>query len=50
MRDKKGFFNEQWTKTEENNRRGETRGLLKKLEISQENFNAKIGIIKDRNG
>ena len=37
-RDKKAFFNEQWKKTQENNRMGKTRDLSRKLEISKEHF------------
>ena len=37
-RGKKAFFNEQCKKIEENNRMGKARDLLKKIEISRENF------------
>ena len=49
MRDKKGFFNEQWTKTEENNRRGETRGLFRKTGDTKGTFCPEMGTMKDRN-
>ena len=37
-------------KLEENNRRGKSRISSGKLEISSENFDPKLGTIKDRNG
>ena len=37
-RDKKDFFSNQCKEIEENNRMGKTRDLVKKLEISKENF------------
>ena len=37
-RDKKAFFSEQCKETEENNRMGKSRDLLRKLEISREHF------------
>ena len=48
-RDKKGFFSNQCKEIEENNRMGKTRDLLRKLEIYQGPFHAKMGSIKDRN-
>ena len=37
-RDKKAFFSDQCKEIEENNRKGKTRDLFKKLEIPRENF------------
>ena len=37
-KDKKAFFKEQRKEVEENNRMGKTRDLLKKMELSRENF------------
>ena len=37
-RDKKAFFNEDWKEIEENNRKGKTRDLFKKLQISKKYF------------
>ena len=37
-RDKKAFLSYQYKEIEENNRMGKTRDLVKKLEISKENF------------
>ena len=48
-RDKKAFFNEQCKETEENNRMGKTRDLVKKTGDTNRTFHAKIGMIKDRN-
>ena len=49
-RDKKAFLSEQCKETEENNRMGKTRELLKKIRDSKGTFHAKMGTIKDRNG
>ena len=49
-RDKKAFFNEQCIKLEENNRRGKTRDLFKKIRDTKGTFHSKMGTIKDRNG
>ena len=35
---------------EENNRKGKTRDLLKKIRDTKGTFHAKMGLIKDRNG
>ena len=43
------FLSEQWKETEENNRMGESRYLLKKIGDTKGTFHAKMGIIKDRN-
>ena len=49
-RDKKAFRSNQCKETEENNRMGKTRDLFKKIRDSKGTFNAKMGLIKDRNG
>ena len=49
-RDKKAFLSDQCKETEDNNRRGKTRDLFKKLRDTKETFHAKMSIIKDRNG
>ena len=48
-RDKKAF-SDQCKEIEENNRRGKTRDLFKKIPDTKETFHAKMGSIKDRNG
>ena len=50
MRDKKTFLSDQCKETEENNRVGKTRDLVKKIRDTKEIFHAKMGTIKDRNG
>ena len=50
QRDKKAFFNEQCIKLEENNRRGKTRDLFRKIGNIKGIFCPKIGTIKDSNG
>ena len=49
-RDKKAFLSDQCKETEENNRMGKTRDLLKKIRDTKATFHAKMGSIKDRNG
>ena len=49
-RDKKAFLNEQCKETEENDRMGKTRAILKKIRDPKRTFFAKMGTIKDRNG
>ena len=49
-RDKKAFLSDQCKEREENNRRGKTRDLFKKIRNTKETFHAKMGSIKDRNG
>ena len=44
-RDKKAFL----SKTQENNRMGKTRDVLKKIRDTKGTFHAKMGSIKDRN-
>ena len=50
MRDKKAFLRDQCKEIEENNRRGKTRNLFKKIRDTKGTFYAKMGSIKDRNG
>ena len=49
-RDKKAFLSDCCKKIEENNRMGKTRDLFKKIRDTKGTFNAKMGLIKDRNG
>ena len=49
-RDKKPFFNDQYKEIEEKNRMGKTRDLFKKIRDTKGTFQAKMGLIKDRNG
>ena len=49
-RDKKAFLRDQCKEIEENNRKGKTRDLFKKIRDSKGTFHAKMGSIKDRNG
>ena len=49
-RDKKVFLSDHYKETEENNRMGKTRDLLKKIRDTKRTFHAKMGSIKDRNG
>ena len=48
-RDKKAFFSDQCKEIEENNRKGKTRNLFKKIRETKGTFHAKMGTIKDRN-
>ena len=48
-RDKKAFLSYQCKEIEENNRRGKTRVLFKKIRDTKATFHAKMGSIKDRN-
>ena len=48
-RDKKAFLSDQCKEIEENNRRGKTRDLLKKIRDTKETFHANMGTIKDKN-
>ena len=48
-RGKKAFLNYQCKELEENNRMGKTRDLFKKMIDTKETFQAKMGLIKDRN-
>ena len=50
-RDKKDFLSEQYKETEENNRMGKTRDLLKKITDTKRMFHEKMGtisVLKDR--
>ena len=49
-RDKKAFFSDQCKTIEENNRMGKTRDLFKKIRDTKGTFNAKMDLIKDRDG
>ena len=49
-RDKKAFLNDQCKEIEKNNRMGKTRELFKKIRDIKGTFQAKMGLIKDRNG
>ena len=46
-KDKKAFLSDQCKEIEENNRRGETRDLFKKIRDNKGTFHAKMGSIKD---
>ena len=47
---KKAFLSNQCKEIEENNRMGKTRDLFKKIRDNKGKFQAKMGLIKDRNG
>ena len=49
-RDKKAFLSDQCKEIEENNRKGKTRDLFKKIRDTKGKIQAKMGSIKDRNG
>ena len=49
-RDKKAFLSDQCKAIEENNSMGKTRDLFKKIWDIKGTFQAKMGLIKDRNG
>ena len=49
-RDKKAFLSNQCKEIEENDRMGKTRDLFKKSRDTKGTFQAKMGLIKDRNG
>ena len=49
-RDKKAFLSDQCKEIEENNRMGKTKDLFKKIRDIKGTFQAKMGLIKDRNG
>ena len=48
-RDKKAFLSNQCKEIEENNRKGKTRDLFKKIRDTKGTFHAKMGSIKDKN-
>ena len=47
---KKAFLSNQCKEIEENNRKGNTRDLFKKIRDTKGTFHTKMGSIKDRNG
>ena len=47
-RDKKAFLSDQCKEIEENNRKGKTIDLFKKIRDTKRTFHAKMGTIKDR--
>ena len=49
-RDKKAFLSDQCKEIEENNRMGKTRDFFTRIRDTKETFQAKMGLIKDRNG
>ena len=49
-RDKKAFLSDQCKDIEENNRRGKTRDLFKKIRDTKGTFHEKMSSVKDRNG
>ena len=49
-KDKKAFLSDQCKEIEENRRMGKTRDLFKKIRDIKRIFDAKMGLIKDRNG
>ena len=49
-RDKKAFLSNQCKEIEENNRMGKTRDFFKKIRDIKGTFQAKMSLIKDRNG
>ena len=49
-KDKKGFLSDQCKEIVENNRRGDTRDLFKKIRDTKGTFHAKMSTIKDKNG
>ena len=50
-RNKKAFFlSDECKETEENNKMGKIRDLFKKIRDTKGTFQAKMGLIKDRNG
>ena len=49
-RDKKAFLSNQCKEIDENNRKGKTRDLFKKIRDTKGTFQAKMGLINDRNG
>ena len=49
-RDKKVYLIDQCKEIEENNRKGKTSNLFKKIRDAKGTFHGKMGTIKDRNG
>ena len=50
IREKKAFLSDQCKEIKENNRKGKTRDLFKKIRDTKGTFLAKMGTTKDRNG
>ena len=50
QRDKKDFLSNQCREIEENNRKGKTKDLFKKIRDTKGTFHAKMGTMKDTNG
>ena len=50
LRDKKAILSDQCKEIEENNSKGKTRDLFKKIRDTEGTFHTKMGTIKDRNG
>ena len=50
QKDKKAFLSDQCKETEENNRMGKTRDLLKKMSDTKGTFHAKMGMNTNKNG
>ena len=50
IREKKAFLSDQCKEIKENNRKGKTRDLFKKIRDTKGKLLTKIGTIKDRNG
>ena len=49
-REKKAFFRDHCKEIEENKRMGKTRDLFKKIKDTKGTFQAKMDLIKDKNG
>ena len=49
-RDKKAFLSDQCKEIEENNRKGKSRDLFRKIRDTKGTLHEKMGTIKDRNG
>ena len=49
-REKKAFLSDQCKEIEENNRKGKSRDIFKKIRDTKGTFHAKMDTIKDRNG
>ena len=48
-RDKKAFFSDHCQEIEENNRKGKTRDLIKKISDTKTTFHTKMSTLKDGN-
>ena len=49
-KDEKAFLSDQCKEIEENNRKGKTGDVVKKVRDTKRTFHAKMSTIKDRNG